>query len=231
MHFNFLHTEPVKDFLTESGSMSFNKIYKNTVLFLLCWTALVLGRSTLLHRQQDLLASDMDQVLMEAPQKRLSQVSKKDLLEFMKKRMVHQKVSELKDLSHLIHNLALKYQWNPKFIVALIMIESRFNNWAVSPKGAMGLMQIMPETGEWLAGRLGVAWEGPLMLFDPSINLRFGIAYLEILRAKYGNNMKAVLSAYNAGPAFFDKAQLSGKGYQHHYYRSVKSVLLSDMRF
>ncbi len=139
--------------------------------------------------------------------------------------------AEIRRTQEIVIAQCRKHSLNPWLVLAVIQIESRFDNWAVSRKGALGLLQIMPETGEWVARRLGLQWTGPTMLFDPLVNLRIGIEYLGYLKGRYGNDMKAILSAYNAGPAKFEKDREAGRGgYRMDYYKSVKRALLSDMR-
>ena len=83
---------------------------------------------------------------------------------------------------------------DPGFLAAVMHVESRGNPKAVSPKGARGLMQVMPAT----ASRMGV--RDPIVaLDDPVINLRTGAAYLKTLQKRFGNNLDLVLAAYNAG--------------------------------
>ncbi len=91
-------------------------------------------------------------------------------------------------------------------IFAVINTESHFNARAKSGAGAMGLMQIMPKTGEYIAGKLGVKFDEN-DLFDPQTNIRFGAFYLKYLLNKFGDTDTA-LACYNAGEgnarAWFD---------------------------
>jgi soluble lytic murein transglycosylase-like protein len=87
-----------------------------------------------------------------------------------------------------------------RLVLAIIETESTFSNWAVSPKGAFGLMQVKPSTGRWVARRFRLPWAGNPSLFNPATNVRIGITYLTQLRAQYGS-LERALVAYNRGPA------------------------------
>ncbi|NBV83236.1 hypothetical protein EBR57_03845 [bacterium] len=93
-----------------------------------------------------------------------------------------------------------EYQVDPYLVVALMREESLFNAQARSRTGALGLMQIMPTTGQGIAKGLRINWEGPEMLLVPQTNIRFGVCYIASLKKRFNNNPILMLSGYNAGP-------------------------------
>lgn len=86
-----------------------------------------------------------------------------------------------------------KHRIDGLLVAAVIEAESRFTPNAVSPKGALGLMQVLPSTG----GLYGT----PDKLFDPSVNLEVGTRYLSWLLREFDGDLERALAAYNAGPA------------------------------
>ncbi len=88
---------------------------------------------------------------------------------------------------------------DPLLLVALIWVESAFCNSAISCRGARGLMQVMPATGEEMARDLGLEWTGPDQLHDPEINVRLGAYFLKRLLDLYSGNYRLALTAYNRG--------------------------------
>lgn len=91
---------------------------------------------------------------------------------------------------------------SPAMISAIIFAESRFNTEARSHKGALGLMQIMPETGTWIADQL--MWKDYRTgdLLNPDKNLRVGIWYMAYLKRQYHQNDYLALASYNAGSRY-----------------------------
>ncbi len=110
------------------------------------------------------------------------------------------------------------FEW--QLILAVIDTESSFNNFARSNVGALGLMQIMPATGEMLAAELGIPWHGAESLFDPVVNVKLGTRYLAELHTKY-QTWDGALAAYNWGPGAIDRRLRKGHELPIMYSRAV----------
>jgi soluble lytic murein transglycosylase-like protein len=94
------------------------------------------------------------------------------------------------DIDKLVEQTASRFQVDPDLVKAVIRVESGFDAKAVSSKGAMGLMQLVPATAQ----RFGVA--NP---FDPKQNIEGGVNYLKYLLDLFGGDLNLSLAAYNAG--------------------------------
>jgi soluble lytic murein transglycosylase-like protein len=99
-----------------------------------------------------------------------------------------------REIQTLINQVADEYQIDVHLLQAIVRVESGFQIGAVSPKGALGLMQVMPAT----ARRFGVL-EPKQLLTDPAMNLRVGAQYLRELLNLFERRLDLVLAAYNAG--------------------------------
>jgi soluble lytic murein transglycosylase-like protein len=127
---------------------------------------------------------------------------------------------EIAELAVTIVGEARRHQMDPVLVLAVMHVESLYNAFAVSSKDAMGLMQILPSTGEELAAQLGIRWEGPHTLFDPTANVRIGVAYLQQLRDRY-DDWSIALAAYNWGPGRIDRRLSRGAPLPTIYARLV----------
>jgi len=93
-------------------------------------------------------------------------------------------------LKEVVDEISVRHDLDPQLVHSVIRVESNYNPYAVSSKGALGLMQLIPGT----ARRFGVA-----NVFDPVENIQGGVRYLKHLLALYNGNYPLALAAYNAG--------------------------------
>ena len=105
---------------------------------------------------------------------------------------------------------------------AIVAKESAYRPGAISSKGALGLMQVMPNT----ARSLGVR-DPRLMLTDAELSLSTGASYLKKLQGRFGNDVPAVLAAYNAGPG---AVQRYGRAVPYAETRNYVSTIMSRYR-
>jgi len=115
----------------------------------------------------------------------------------------------------VIEQHASRHHVRPELVRAVIQVESGFNPFARSHKGAMGLMQLMPQTA---------ADYGVVDAFNPVENIRAGVAYLRALLDRYSGNEELALAAYNAGPGAVERYGQTVPPYREtrDYVRKVK---------
>jgi soluble lytic murein transglycosylase-like protein len=118
-------------------------------------------------------------------------------------------VSRATGVDPLIHAVGRNYRIDPRLLAAMVRAESAGRPGAISHKGALGLMQVMPGT----ARSLGVR-EPRALLRDPALALSTGALYLKTLQAKFGNNLPLVVAAYNAGPGAVTRAGMRVPAYR-----------------
>ncbi len=100
-----------------------------------------------------------------------------------------------------VKKYARMYDIDEELIFSVIKAESNFESTAVSKKGAVGLMQVMEDTGVWVSERIGISGFSVSDLYNPDQNIEIGAYYLSYLLDLYGDDVKCALAAYNAGPA------------------------------
>lgn len=99
---------------------------------------------------------------------------------------------------------AQEYALEPAYVAAVILAESSYNPEAVSSADARGLMQLLPSTAEWIAGKLGESYSED-SLFQPETNIRYGCWYLHFLLERYGGDKRCASAAYHAGQGRVDQ--------------------------
>ncbi len=117
------------------------------------------------------------------------------------------------EYSAIVQAHARNYRLDPALLAAVIYTESKFDANAHSAAGAVGLMQLLPDTAKGIAERTGGAGFVPSDLLNPEINIRYGCWYLRHLLDRYGDERTA-LAAYHAGQANVDRWRSQGVGLQ-----------------
>ena len=107
------------------------------------------------------------------------------------------------EYTDLIRSCAAEEGLEPAYVAAVILAESSYNPQAVSSVNAQGLMQIMPETGAWIAGKFDESYVDGC-LFDPETNIRYGCWYLGYLLRRYDGDKTCSTAAYHSGQGTVD---------------------------
>jgi len=105
---------------------------------------------------------------------------------------------EVQQLTEVVYDESKRYDYDPMFVLAIILTESSFKRGQESRVGARGLMQVVPFVGEDVATRAGVDWSGSETLFEPEANIKLGVHHLFEQILKFGDVRKALV-AYNMG--------------------------------
>jgi soluble lytic murein transglycosylase len=127
----------------------------------------------------------------------------------------------------IVRGHAHNYRLDPALLAAVIYQESKFNAHARSTSGAIGLMQLLPDTAKGIAVHTGGSRFRVSDLDNPEINVRYGAWYLRHLIDKY-NDVNTALAAYNAGQENVDRWRAEGSGIAfaetRHYVKRVEHL-------
>ena len=127
----------------------------------------------------------------------------------------------------IVRGHAKNYHLDPALLAAVIDQESKFHSDVKSSSGAIGLMQLLPDTAKGIAVHTGGTRFRVQDLYDPEINVRYGAWYLRHLLDKYGDERTA-LAAYNAGQENVDEWRRAGRGIAfsetRHYVMRVERL-------
>jgi hypothetical protein len=141
------------------------------------------------------------------------------------------------EISKTIYEEAVKYDFNPLLITAIIKIESNYDPKAVSDSFAYGLCQVRRFIAPELAENIGIKWEGAeKTLFDPNKNIKIGVFYLSMLNRNF-NDLKTAIIAYNQGPYAVQERLTNNQELPDNYvnkvlnyYASLKGFSLEEVQ-
>lgn len=132
--------------------------------------------------------------------------------------------SEMREIVRIVERASARAGVDPLLVLSVMHVESHFDRSAVSPRGAIGLMQIRPETAQALAAEIGLEWSGDELLFDPEVNVFLGALYLRQLQDRF-LDLDAALAAFHAGPTRIESRLARSAGFSLRYADRVWSVL------
>lgn len=135
-----------------------------------------------------------------------------------------------------IEAAAAKNGLQPDLVAAVIRVESGYRSDVESPHGAIGLMQVMPQTAAWIHSRAGIGGDPP-DLYDPGQNIALGTWYLGYLCRRYRGTLVVALAAYNGGPTVADRwleegrIRLGGSRVNDIPYPETRHFVVRVLRF
>lgn len=181
----------------------------------------VIQREIRLEHAQELLGKHYKKSVVRTGEKvrKINQA----VYDWTKERLPRKFRKDHKRVAQAIIDEALKHEFDPVFLMSVIQGESSFNPSMLGKLDEIGLMQIRPATGEWIAGLAGMKWKGAQALHDPVYNIKLGAAYLAWLRERFDSHAQLYLAAYNMGQRNVDRAldkDVWPKQYPSHVMKS-----------
>lgn len=145
-------------------------------------------------------ASVVGEDLLDAPAAQPGRLTPHGLREYLRRSRIPASHLDVSRLAERINLAAEHNGLDPGLLLAVIRVESTFRPDAISERGAVGLMQLLPQTAAELAHELGRPWEGGHALLDPDLNIDLGARYLRKLLDRFDGQRDAALQAYYQGP-------------------------------
>ena len=186
---------PILELFRNMNAFKLNQLHLILIASLLCNTVEAGSPSRITH-SRELLGSGFHRVIgNEDQQKGLSSFVQSVAKRFLPKEFSPQSQKIAKTLIHE----AETHGFDPVFLLAMIQNESSFNPRMIGSAGEIGLMQIKPDTAQWIAKLSRISYHGKNSLFDPVFNIRIGVALLSHLRSQFDSASRLYVSAYNLG--------------------------------
>jgi soluble lytic murein transglycosylase len=174
-------------------------------------------RAIQLIEERDLLVSPSDSIrLTSAGITRKTAQIHQFVIEYTERSLRGEWKAHAPKIARAILDSSTRHGFDPLLLLAVIQNESSFNPTVIGMHGEIGLMQLKPDTAEWVAKKSRIRWTGADMLRDPIANVRLGTAYLSMLKAKFGFEKDLYLAAYNMGVRNLNRL-LSTNGYPQIY--------------
>jgi soluble lytic murein transglycosylase len=104
-----------------------------------------------------------------------------------------------REIVRTLIQISKQNQYDPIFLMAVIKTESQFRPHVIGSAGEIGLMQIKPDTAEWICGKKGIKWKGKNSLKDPHYNIEVGALYFKYLKKSLKSKAASYITAYNTG--------------------------------
>lgn len=130
--------------------------------------------------------------------------------DFLADHKVHLRPELRESIARAVADQSRRHHIRPRLLLSVILSESSFRTDAVSNRGAVGLMQLLPSTAEALAPEIQIEWDGATRLLDPQVNIALGAHYLSRLLDVFDGDLQLALAAYNMGPSKL-RQQLTGE--------------------
>lgn len=116
-----------------------------------------------------------------------------------------------------------QYEYDPIFLMAVIKTESQFNEKAIGSSGEIGLMQIKPETAQWICEKNGIKWKGPQALKNPEYNIKVSSLYFKYLKKTLNSKSSHYVNAYNMGIGKLGRLPANNILAHPYYHKVIKN--------
>lgn len=154
----------------------------------------------------------------------MAEVQTQTILAHLPKHLPGRDQLDIRSSVRVLVDAAHRYGLDPYLVAALVVAESHYNTTAISPAGALGLMQVLPYVAEDVALRHGIQWRDERTLFDPVANAVIGTAYLRELIDEFNGDLSLALAAYNIGPSLLKQRLKTGWRPNGPYVRKIMHV-------